>query len=71
VQGLADRDRSGRPRPVWPTATGLVTLSRFGDGIAVAGLDLGLTVLLIGLVMVGAAAHHLIRSPVARGLARA
>ncbi len=40
-------------------------------GIAFAGLDLGLTVLLIGLVMVGAVAHHLTRSPVARRSARA
>jgi hypothetical protein len=33
----------------------------------VAGLDLGLTLLLIRLVMVGTVAHYLTRSPVARG----
>jgi low temperature requirement protein LtrA len=63
LHAIADRE----PRELVPG----LAIAVVAIGIAFAGLDLGLTVLLIGLVMVGAVAHHLTRSPIARRSARA
>jgi low temperature requirement protein LtrA len=53
LRALADRE--------WREVLLGVVITALTIGIAVAGLDLGLTVLLIGLVMVGAVAQHLSR----------